>query len=245
MVIVASLLGEPTPASPHRKRQEDISTTSPKPVLEALTFNDTSSSSVALSSSVSPNTYHSLANQTLNTSLIPDQHKPLTSDHYELEKLDGNGVKVEGKRSEENRTPSPQVRYVPKTDTVTLSFGDGVTDSPVTILPPLGTNEEEEEGGEREEEGGEEEDEEEEEGGREIENKEQFDVERIKDEATLNENNNNEVTNPKISRPLTPPPSALREYSDDDSLERELMLPESVITQQVDQESSLEVSESV
>lgn len=243
MVIVASLLGEPTPASPHRKRQEDISTTSPKPVLEALTFNDTSSSSsVALSSSVSPNTYHSLANQTLNTSLIPDQHKPLTSDHYELEKLDGNGVKVEGKRSEENRTPSPQVRYVPKTDTVTLSFGDGVTDSPVTILPPLGTNEEEEEGGEREEEGGEEEDEEE--GGHEIENKEQFDVERIKDEATLNENNN-EVTNPKISRPLTPPPSALREYSDDDSLERELVLPESVITQQVDQESSLEVSKSV
>ncbi|XP_003387669.2 PREDICTED: uncharacterized protein LOC100637467 [Amphimedon queenslandica] len=221
MVIIASLLGEPPPSSPHRKRGDSL--TSPLPKVGTLPFNDTTSSPGPLLPSASPSTHqHSLANQTLNTSsLTSDATDGAAVGHYELEKLDSSKTKgAKTGREEENRTPSPHVRYVHKTDTITLSFGETVTDSPVTILPPLE---------------------------REIEESEvDSELMALTDSININEDDQDDKegngdhkeysASPKITRRLTPPPTVLRQYlPDEDLLEHDLELPESVITQQVDQ----------
>lgn len=225
MVIIASLLGEPPPSSPHRKRQDSV--TSPLSKVGTLPFNDTTSSPGPLLPSASPSTHqHSLANQTLNTSsLTSDSTGAGVVGQYELEKLDsskGKGTKTG--QEEENRTPSPHVRYVHKTDTITLSFGEGVADSPVTIMPPLRGEE------------------------RDIEESEvDSELMALTDSISITEDSQDDKeggtgdhkehsTSPKVTRRLTPPPSVLIQHlMDEDLLEHDLELPESVITQQVDQ----------
>ena len=224
MVIIASLLGEPPPSSPHRKRQDSL--TSPLSKVATLTFNETSSPAALPSASPSSH-QHSLANQTLNTSSsTSDQTDAAAIGQYELKKLDKSGVKVTKTGGEEvNRTPSPQVRYTHNTDTVTLSFGETVTDSPITILPPLRAEEE-------------------------LEGIEESEVDSelmaLTGSMDINEeyhhdkeqnDDHKEHSSPKITRRLTPPPAAvLKQYlPDEDLLEHELELPESMITQQVDQ----------